>query len=292
VASYRKRGRVWYYTFIDHVGRKIERKGCADKRETEGMARAAEVRSAKIRNGEISVREANLPRQERRPIAEHIEAFEAMLKAKRSTPKHIHMTTRFIREIARLAGAETAAELTAESVTAALLTLQAPRPAKDGEGEVSMSARTVNSYLRGVKSLTRWMARPEIGRLREDPLSGIAMLNEELDRRRVRRPLTPDEAARLIEVTECGPIIMGMSGPDRALLYGVMLATGLRKSEAGSLRPESFALGSDPPAVTIEASYSKRRRRDTLPMPASLAARLRCWVDGKPEGEAVFRLPD
>src|SRR5271157_982840 len=145
MASIRKRGRNWYFTFIDHDGRKVERKGCTDKRVTEDMAKAAEVRATRIRNGEISIWEADLPKQERRPLEEHIQGFEAMLKAKRSTPKHIHMTNRFIREIAHLAGAETAAGLTAAAVTAALLKLQA-----DG-----LSARTVNSYLRGVKSFTR-----------------------------------------------------------------------------------------------------------------------------------------
>ena len=280
MASLRKRGRKWYFTFIDHDGRKVERKGCTDKRATEDMAKAAEVRATRIRNGEISIREADLPEQERRPLEEHIQGFQAMLKAKRSTPKHIHMTTRFIREVARLAGAKTTAGLTAAAVTAALLKLQA-----DG-----LSARTVNSYLRGVKSFTRWLAKEK--RVREDALTGLSMLNQAVDRLRVRRPLSPEEAARLIEAAETGPKVMGMTGPDRALLYGVMLATGLRKSEAASIRPESFSLNGEPATVTIEASDSKRRKQDTLPLPSSLTARIRRWLANKPEGEPVFNLPD
>jgi hypothetical protein len=53
-----------------------------------------------------------------------------------------------------------------------------------------------------------------------------------------------------------------------------MLATGLRKSEVASVLPASFDLKSDPPKVCIEASYSKRRRADVLPLPSSLADRL------------------
>ncbi len=276
----RKRGRVWYFTFIDHDGRKIKRKGCTDKQATVGMSQGAETRARRIRNGEISARDADLPKQERRPLEVHIQAFEAMLQAKRSTAKHIHMTTRFIREIARFSDAETAADVTAESVTAALLALQA-----DG-----LSARTVNSYLRGVKSFTRWLHREK--RIREDALAGMSMLNQDVDRRRIRRPYTPEEAARLIQAAEAGPVVMGMTGPDRATFYALMLATGLRKSEAGSLLPESFSLDRDPATVTIEASYSKRRRRDTLPLPSSLASRLRGWLAGKPEGKPVFALPD
>jgi len=280
MASLRKRGHVWYYTYVDHNGHPTERKGCTDKRETDNMAKVAEVRARRIRNGEINIREADLPKQERRPLEDHIQAFEAMLKAKRSTAKHIHMTTRFIREIARLAGVETAAGLTAECVTTALLSLQAD----------DLSARTVNSYLRGVKSFTRWMHREK--RVRDDALAGMSMLNEEVDRRRIRRPLAPEEAARLIQTAEAGPVIMGMNGPDRATLYALMLVTGLRKREAGSVLPESFSLDSDPATVSIEASYSKRRRRDTLPLPSSLAIRLHGWLASKPEGKPVFTLPD
>jgi hypothetical protein len=54
--------RTWYYTFIDHDGRRVERKGCTDKRVTEDMAKAAEVRATRVRNGEISIREADLPK--------------------------------------------------------------------------------------------------------------------------------------------------------------------------------------------------------------------------------------
>ena len=141
-----------------------------------------------------------------------------------------------------------------------------------------------------MKTFSRWLHR-EI-RAREDALAGMSMLNEEVDRRRIRRPFTPEEAARLIQAVDAGPVVMGMTGPDRATFYAVMLATGLRKSEAGSLLPESFSLDRNPATITIEASYSKRRRRDTLPLPSSLASRLRGWLAGKPEGKPVFDLPD
>src|SRR5208337_946533 len=51
VASLRKRGRVWYFSFIDQDGRPSERKGCPDKRVTEELARAAESEAAKIKAG-------------------------------------------------------------------------------------------------------------------------------------------------------------------------------------------------------------------------------------------------
>ena len=51
MAFYRKRGHVWYYTFVDSDGVKRERKGCTDRRATEDLARAAESEAARIRVG-------------------------------------------------------------------------------------------------------------------------------------------------------------------------------------------------------------------------------------------------
>src|SRR5262249_17823371 len=161
-----------------------------------------------------------------------------MLEVKESTPKHVQMTTRFVRELARLVNASTIRDLTPEAVQAALSQLR-----QDG-----LSARTVNSYLRGIKSFSRWLVKA--GRIREDPLPHLSMLNQQTDRRRIRRALSPEEAAMLIQAAESGPVAMGMDGESRALLYALMLAAGVRKSEAGSLTPESFSLDGDPATVT------------------------------------------
>lgn len=72
------------------------------------------------------------------------------------------------------------------------------------------------------------------------------------------------------------------------MLYGLMLGTGLRLSEAGSLTPRSFDLdGPDGPAVVVEAAYSKRRRRDAQPLPAALADLLRIWLEDRPVDAAL-----
>ena len=53
MASFRKRGRVWYYRYVDADGVQHERKGCPDRRETEAMAAAAEAEASKVRAGLI-----------------------------------------------------------------------------------------------------------------------------------------------------------------------------------------------------------------------------------------------
>lgn len=46
------------------------------------------------------------------------------------------------------------------------------------------------------------------------------------------------------------------------------VGTGFRLNELRSLTPRSFDHDADPPAVTVEAAYSNRRRRDVQPIRA------------------------
>jgi len=87
-------------------------------------------------------------------------------------------------------------------------------------------------------------------------------------------------------------VVRGVTGPDRAMLYRLAVGTGFRASELASLAPESFDLGANPPTVTVEAGYSKHRRKDVQPIRRDLADLLRRWLKGRKQGEPVFRMPD
>ena len=64
--------------------------------------------------------------------------------------------------------------------------------------------------------------------------------------------------------------------------------TGFRANELRSLTPESFDLDADPPTVTVQAAYSKRRRDDVQPIRPDLADALRPWLASKAPGQPVF----
>src|SRR4051812_30660909 len=49
MASLRKRGRVWFYRYVDADGVQREHKGCPDRRETEAMAAAVEAEASKVK---------------------------------------------------------------------------------------------------------------------------------------------------------------------------------------------------------------------------------------------------
>ncbi len=72
------------------------------------------------------------------------------------------------------------------------------------------------------------------------------------------------------------------------MLYRIAVGTGFRRNEIRSLTRESFDLDADPPTVTVEAAYSKRRRRDVQPIRRDLADLLRPWLAWKRPGLPVI----
>ena len=53
----------------------------------------------------------------------------------------------------------------------------------------------MNAYLTAIKSFSRWLKRD--GRTADYALETLTKQNEQADRRRIRRALTPEEAAKV-----------------------------------------------------------------------------------------------
>ena len=64
--------------------------------------------------------------------------------------------------------------------------------------------------------------------------------------------------------------------------------TGFRRNEIRSMTRESFDLDANPPTITVEAAYSKHRRRDVQPIRRDLADLLRPWLAWKKPGRPVI----
>src|SRR5262249_59766761 len=144
--------------------------------------------------------------------------------------------------------------------------LDALQSLRIGEG---FNQQTINHYIRAVKAFSRWLWKDK--RAREHHLAHLATSNPEVDRRYVRRALSPEEAARVIQAAEAGPAVMGMTGIDRAMLYSVALATGFRPGrELRPLTPERFDLDGDPPTIAVTPSYTKNKQPAVQPIPLPL----------------------
>jgi len=110
-----------------------------------------------------------------------------------------------------------------------------------------------------------------------------------VDVRHRRRALSSDDILRLIDSARTsGVSIQEYDGETRARIYTLSYLTGLRRGEIASLTPRSFSLDAPTPTVTVEAAYSKRRRRDVLPLHPELVALLREWLADVPDDSRFF----
>jgi integrase len=148
------------------------------------------------------------------------------------------------------------------------------------------SVRTCNSYLTAMKGFTRWLARDR--RIPADPLSHLVAQNADVDVRRARRVLRQDAFAQFIQATDTGSPFRGLTGRDRLVLYTFAANTGFRAGELASLTPGSFDLDTTPATVTVEASYSKRRRKDVQPLRPDVAEMMEIYLVGRQKGEPVW----
>jgi len=279
MASFRKRARIWYFRVVDSDGVQRDHKGCPDRRETEAMARHAETEVA--RAGLTNPKAERMADSERRSILAHLDDFSAALSAKAGDPKHIRQTRVYVARIIELASVKSVAGLMPSAVMSALATLRAR----------GLSARTLNAHQTAVKQFARWLQRD--GRCLDNPLAGMARMNEATDRRVMRRPLEAAELRRLIDATRNAPPLGGLSGPDRAMLYLIGSATGFRRSELASLTPAAFRMAAKPPVIACEAAYTKNGQTAEQPIPDALAAFLVPWLAEKPSGRSVFHpLPE
>jgi integrase/recombinase XerC len=277
MASFRKKGCFWYYRYTDEAGVKRERKGHWDLATTKGMAASKESEISKIRAGYVDAKTLGYDAHERTPWSDHLADFQKSLLAKGGSQKHAQVTTYRARRVFELAKITRMSELSLSKAQESLRLLR----------DEGFNQETLNHYIRAVKAFARWLWKD--GRTREHLLAHLATSSSEGDRRYVRRALTPEEAARLVNAAEAGPVVMGMSAEDRAMLYLLAFGSGFRANkELRPLTPERFNLDSDPPTVTVKAAYTKNKREAVQPISRALADRLRPWLARKPARKPVF----
>jgi len=290
----RKNGK-WQISYTDENGARRTVSGAKSKAVTEQIAAKIEGDVELRRRGIIDSRAERYSAAERKPLVVkttdddgkeritggHLAEFYESLRAKGTGAKHAGTCRGRAARVIEACGASRISELTPSGVRSAIGQFR--------EDE-DMALQTCNHYVRSIKQFTRWLWRNK--RVREDALAHIEGYNVRLDRRHKRRVLTDEQLANLIRFAENGPVVLGMTGADRAMLYRLAVGTGFRANELRSLTPESFDLGGDPPTVTVEAAYSKHRRQDVQPIRQDLADVLAPWLDDKADGQRVFAVPE
>lgn len=266
------KSRKWWGRFKDEHG--VERRVplAVDKAAAQSMLNELVRKTERRAAGLID----RFDEHRQRPVAEHIRDFRKHLQARQVGESQVKLVVYRAERILESCRVRQVSDLSASRVQKYLAELRAG----------GLSIQTSNHYLRAIKQFSRWLVRDR--RAGEDPLAFISMLNVATDRRHDRRPLTEEEFASLIAAADRGVMIGVLTGRDRAMLYATAAYTGLRASELASLTTDSFQLSEQPYTVTVLAGYSKRRRRDVLPLHPSLSEMLAVWLSGKKTGAPVW----
>ena len=228
---------------------------------------------------------------ETKTLSTHLADFEQALLAKGSTAKHARQVKGRAERLADGCKFVRWSDIQPSRVQNWLH--EQRQDITDAKGKLvkrGISAQTSNFYLQNFKQFCTWMVRD--GRAAENPVQHLQGVNVRTDRRHDRRALTVDELRKLLQAALSGPERYGMTGAERMLCYRLTLETGLRAGEIRSLTRASFDLASDGPTVTIEAAYSKRRRRDQQPLRPDTAAMLAQHLQHKAPAAKAFNLPE
>ena len=280
-----KKSRKWYGQYVDADGATRRVPLCTDKAASQAMLNELVVKAHHRQAGlsdpfeqhrkqalfcracnSTGIREKD--KQECDACAGvHLSEFRKDLSAKGNTKKHVQQTINRLRRLFEGCRFRLSDEIFASGI---LQWLSKQREADE------FGIKTSNYYLAAAKEFCGWMVREK--RMSDNPLVHLQAMSAETDVRRERRSLSAREFARLLKAACDQERFRDLAGSDREVLYTMAAYTGLRASELASLTLASLDFEADPATVTVEAAYSKHRRRDLLPLHPDLANRLKNWL--------------
>jgi integrase len=277
MASVYKRARspYWQIRYIDRNGReKSISSKLTDKRAAKRDAEALEQRERRIRQGLISPAEVEAAQAASVHVRDHIAEFieedhRRGLAARRIQLKRSHLE-RFI----EAEGISSIGQVDGDAIKRHMRRLVEHGMPLDRDGRSvrlreqgtesgepmprrQLSPASANEFRTTAMRFLNWLV--ETRRLAIHPCPGRAVpkMNAELDRRRRRAAMTPDQVERLLKVAD---------RHGRGEVYRVALLTGLRRNELQSLRWNEVRLDDETPSIQLRAEATKAKRMDAIPL--------------------------
>lgn len=213
---------------------------------------------------------------DRRPLEQHLRDYFEHCAQQEQAARHIICKRTHLQRFVESCETERLSGLTADALQRHLAELRAG----------GRAARTVNASRQAIVAFMNWCVKR--GRIRQNQLVSVPKLDEQRDRRRQRRSLTPAELTRLLTVARERDEAASGRWSSRELAYAMAARTGLRRSELRAL--EWRDLDFDAGVMTVRSEISKNKRSDRLPLHPEIIELLkrRRPADIKPR-EPVFR---
>jgi len=140
--------------------------------------------------------------------------------------------------------------------------------------QLGRTNKTLSNYAESLNAFCIWCV--ERGYMKANPLQHLKAVNT--DPESVRRAITPDEFARLIE----------HASAERALLYTVAAVTGLRAGELSALTPSNLDVGGC--GLILDPAWTKNRKPGFQPLPSRLMETLAGLAEFKSHDEPLLHV--
>ncbi len=232
----------YFIGWTTHDGRRREKSSrTTDRKVAERIGAQLDAQAALRREGVIDPRQDRYFEANAVPLLRHVDAYLEHLRAGARAAFHVSENQRLLNRIIAATGAARLSDLTPDALARHLKALR----------DLGRSATTVNMERTIVVSFVNWAVKS--GRVRENLLKQLPRLDQNRDRRRIRRALTWDEISSLLTVA---------AKHGRRPVYLCAALAGLRRSELTRLRwaDVDLAIG------TLTISDGKAHRTDVLPL--------------------------
>jgi integrase len=197
-----------------------------------------------------------------RPLREHVEEYLSHCRHVGESRVHVANKESQLDRLIDGTGAARITDLEPNRVERHLQNLAKSGRVKVGDPSTDkgLSARSVNQHRAAAIAFLEWCVQNN--RTPDNPLKIVTKLDENRDRRRVRRAFTADELSRLLE-----------AAPKRRSVYLIAVLTGLRRKELGGIRWSDVDL--DARTIRVRIGVGKARREDWVALHPQALAELR-----------------
>jgi integrase len=263
VTSHSRKSKIWSMVWIDPTTKKKRKKSThtADKTLARVIAHQQHVKLVRKAHGLLDPFEESLER----PIDQHLNDYQKALMAKKRDGSYAEQTVNRIKRLVEECVWRTIADIELAALELVLGRLIDLRTKK------LLAAGAKNSYIASAKAFCGWLVKNK--RMASHPLLALDKFNVSVDRRRVRRPLSPESFAKLVATAKVSTkIIAGMDGKQRALAYVLASRTGYRRRSLQSLRVCDFSFTDNSVLLPAKGAKGQKTTPPTPLHPSVIAA--------------------